>query len=233
MLKRSLPSPALVIACLALFVALGGTGYAATQLSQGEGQATASKKAKQGPRGPKGPKGAKGAKGATGATGATGANGLPGQRGVAGSAGSQGVPGERGPSDGAIVSVEGGNTEIGKSPAEPKVIASLPLTAGKWMVTGVAGLTNIASGGEERSAWCSLNVNGTQLGISQALDKAAPESRHGEATVLGAVDLAADSTVELRCWAEEEIGGVGDEVYTANKSRPSIQAIQVGTLRSE
>jgi hypothetical protein len=76
MLKR-LPSPAMVVACVALFLAMGGTGYAATQLSNGEGEAIASKKAKAkrgprgkpGPAGPAGPVGPAGPKGATGATG--------------------------------------------------------------------------------------------------------------------------------------------------------------------
>jgi Collagen triple helix repeat (20 copies) len=229
MLKRSLPSPALVIACLALFVALGGTGYAATQLSQGEGQATASKKTKQGPRGPKGPKGPKGAKGAKGAPGTTG---LPGQRGAAGATGAQGAPGERGPSDGAIASVPAGVTEIGKAPDKPKVIVTLSLGPGKWMVTGQASLTDVSE--SERSAWCSLNANGTQLGIAQAIDALTPPTvRNGDATVLGAVDLPAGGIVELRCWAEQENGGNGDLVFLSDESRPTIQAIQVGTLTEE
>lgn len=226
MLKRSLPSPALVIACLALFVALGGTGYAATQLSQGQSQATASKKAKQGPRGPRGPKGAKGAKGAPGTTG------LPGQKGAAGSAGATGATGERGPSDGAIASVPAGVTEIGKKPDEQKVIVTLQLGPGKWMVTGQASLTDVSE--SERSAWCSLNSNGVQLGIAQAIDALTPATvRNGEATVLGAVDLPAGGAVELRCWAEQENGGNGDLVFLSDESRPTIQAIQVGTLAVE
>jgi Collagen triple helix repeat (20 copies) len=84
MIKRSLPTPAMVVACLALFVAMGGTGYAATQLSSGKDQATASKKkAKRGPRGKQGPAGAKGANGANGANGASGAPGAPGAAGSA------------------------------------------------------------------------------------------------------------------------------------------------------
>jgi hypothetical protein len=43
-LKR--PSPALVIACVALFASLGGTGYAATQLHSGAIDAKAKSKAK-------------------------------------------------------------------------------------------------------------------------------------------------------------------------------------------
>jgi hypothetical protein len=86
MFKLSMPSPAMVIACVALFVAMGGTGYAATQLANGEGHAVASKKHKgkrgkrgprglQGPTGPTGPQGTPGPQGAKGATGATGAAG--------------------------------------------------------------------------------------------------------------------------------------------------------------
>jgi hypothetical protein len=44
MTKRLFPSPAMVVACIALFAALGGTGYAATQITAGKGgSATASK----------------------------------------------------------------------------------------------------------------------------------------------------------------------------------------------
>jgi len=224
MLKRSLPSPALVIACLALFVALGGTGYAATQLSQGEGQATASKKAKQGPRGPKGPKGPKGAKGAAGATGTTG---LPGQRGTAGAAGAQGVQGERGPSDGRIASINAPITPISNSMDAPTVLDSVALTPGKWMLTGQASLTNLS--GETISAFCSLNAGASQLGLDIAID-ATTEERTGDAVVLGAADLPSGGTVELRCWT---INNAGKEVYVGGPSRPTLQAIQVENLIEE
>jgi hypothetical protein len=73
MFKR-LPSPAMVVACVALFVAMGGTGYAATQLATGQDQATASRgkrkaKGKRGKRGPAGPAGATGPAGPAGAPG--------------------------------------------------------------------------------------------------------------------------------------------------------------------
>ena len=79
MFKRSIPSPAFVIACVALFVAMGGTGYAATQFAAGQEGATASKaKAKRGPRGKAGPAGPAGAKGATGSQGPKGDTGPAG-----------------------------------------------------------------------------------------------------------------------------------------------------------
>ena len=89
------PSPAMVVACVALVVALGGTGYAAFRLPSGSvgtkqlrnGAVTRAKIAPatlktlasgggtgagQGPAGPQGSKGATGPKGATGAKGDTG-----------------------------------------------------------------------------------------------------------------------------------------------------------------
>jgi hypothetical protein len=67
------PSPALGVALLALFVALGGTGYAASQIQRpGIPTARVAKAPNQGPRGFRGPRGFKGATGATGQPGATG-----------------------------------------------------------------------------------------------------------------------------------------------------------------
>ena len=94
-LMRKGPSPALVIACLALAVALGGTGYAAVSLPRNsvgtvqlKNDAVVSSKVRNGsllktdfragqiPTGPQGPQGPGGATGATGATGAAGAAGV-------------------------------------------------------------------------------------------------------------------------------------------------------------
>ena len=111
MSRRSLPSPALVIACLALFVALGGTGYAATHLAAthpaanlaASGRQATPHAAPRGPQGLRGPQGATGAPGAKGDAGAAGAAGgagppgPPGPAGPAGPAGPQGIPGPAGP----------------------------------------------------------------------------------------------------------------------------------------
>jgi hypothetical protein len=76
------PSPAFAVGMAALFVALGGTGYAATS-SGGDHSATAAAKTKvvRGPRGPRGPRGIQGPRGAQGVTGARGATGTPGAPG--------------------------------------------------------------------------------------------------------------------------------------------------------
>jgi hypothetical protein len=122
-----MPSPALVVASLALFVALGGTGYAvsalprdsvtSTQVKNGSleavdlsasarGELTTRAKSVIGSKGPKGPKGPKGS------TGATGPQGPAGTQGQAGLRGETGAMGNRGPS-GLYVVVDSTDTVIG------------------------------------------------------------------------------------------------------------------------
>jgi len=115
------PSPATIISLVALFVALGGTGYAAVALaprnSVGSAQVingsllkkdlskktVAALKGNRGLRGPAGPRGAAGPAGAAGAVGATGA------AGAAGAAGAQGATGPVGPATGAAGGALAGN----------------------------------------------------------------------------------------------------------------------------
>ena len=70
MRKFATPSPALVIAVIALFVALGGTGYAASQVGGGAHAVTAQKtRVARGPRGPRGFRGLQGPRGRQGPRG--------------------------------------------------------------------------------------------------------------------------------------------------------------------
>ena len=86
MRKLATPSPALVISMVALFVALGGTGYAASQAGGGDHAAAAKKtNVKHGKRGPRGLRGLTGPRGAPGTQGPQGATGAQGARGAAGS----------------------------------------------------------------------------------------------------------------------------------------------------
>ena len=86
MRKFATPSPALVISMVALFVALGGTGYAASQAGGGDHAAKAKKiNVKHGKRGPRGLRGLTGPRGAQGAQGPRGATGAQGARGADGS----------------------------------------------------------------------------------------------------------------------------------------------------
>jgi hypothetical protein len=111
-LKLRRPSPAMVVACLALFVASTGTGIAAKhylitstkqikpsvlkQLRGAKGPAGQSVTGLTGPQGSKGDTGATGAAGATGAQGAQGPKGDTGATGAAGATGAQGAQGPKG-----------------------------------------------------------------------------------------------------------------------------------------
>ena len=91
-----LPSPAIVVAIIALFVSLGGTGYAASQLSGSPtavaGKAKKKKKpvkilrGKTGPTGPSGPTGVTGAQGKDGVQAKEGPQGKEGPKGESGTA---------------------------------------------------------------------------------------------------------------------------------------------------
>jgi hypothetical protein len=80
----------LVIALIALFVAMGGTGYAASQSGDGSNSATAAakkkkkKKKKAVTRGPRGLRGLQGIPGIAGPAGPAGATGATGPQGPAG-----------------------------------------------------------------------------------------------------------------------------------------------------
>jgi Collagen triple helix repeat (20 copies) len=112
-----LPSPAMIVACVALFAALGGTGYAAGNLAH---KATASSaKPKRGPRGKRGPAGAAGPQGAPGPKGATGEKGAQGPKGDTGAPGKPGEPGPAGPVElryieGPTVTVAAGHIEFSR-----------------------------------------------------------------------------------------------------------------------
>jgi len=95
MLRRfKRPSPAMIVACLALSVALGGGSYAATAIpakSAATGKTQASTKSSAtGPRGPRGPRGFRGLRGLRGLTGPAGPAGPAGAAGPAGPKGDKG-----------------------------------------------------------------------------------------------------------------------------------------------
>jgi hypothetical protein len=103
------PSPSMMVALAALFIALGGTGYAAVKLpknsvgtTQIKRDAVTGDKVKDGSlfandfapgQIPKGPRGDAGTQGAPGLAGAKGEPGAPGPAGAAGPAGARGADG--------------------------------------------------------------------------------------------------------------------------------------------
>jgi hypothetical protein len=110
--RRMLPRPSTVLALVALAVALGGTGYAATLLPAGsvgtaqlKNGAVISSKVKDGslraadfapgelPAGAQGPQGPAGSAGPQGSAGPAGPQGPKGDSGASGSQGPQGPPG--------------------------------------------------------------------------------------------------------------------------------------------
>jgi Collagen triple helix repeat (20 copies) len=100
---RRLPSPAMVVAVIALIAAVAGTADAAGVVANGGGNAKANAASKskthvvRGPRGPRGFRGPTGPAGPVGATGKTGAAGPTGPAGPKGDTGPQGLKGDTGP----------------------------------------------------------------------------------------------------------------------------------------
>ena len=130
------PSPALVVSLIALAVALGGTGYAVTQLpknsvgtKQIKNGAVTGAKVKAGSltasafkpgQLPAGPQGAAGATGAQGPAGPQGATGPQGTQGAAGPQGAQGVIASAAVTQKTEQGVTlSGTTIVSTSPGEP------------------------------------------------------------------------------------------------------------------
>lgn len=206
MIKRSIPSPAMVVACIALFVGMSGTGYAATQLASGSGPATASKKAKKGARGKQGRQGKQGPVGPAGPTGPRGPQGNEGQRGP--SAGYQAFRDVLGP----------------LSTSEAATVGSLAVPAGSYLATAKLWVVN--EGTERRRAFCRLNNDETGDGdeTEVTVDPEA-DTWFGRATVVlqAASTLPSPGTWTVKC------GSTGGSVSGYNLK---IQAIQVGSLTS-
>lgn len=167
MFKLKLPSPAMAIACLALFVALGGTGYAATHLASKKGRAAAhSSKSGRGPRGKRGPAGPEGPAGPAGAQGERGQAGAQGARGPQGP---QGVPGGEVTATTALnqanhavavklqralpPAVEVATTGGGKKTVEARCPAGSTITGGGFAVPSSGNDLKIRESAPEGNAW--------------------------------------------------------------------------------
>jgi hypothetical protein len=140
-----------VIGVLALFVALGGTGYAASGgFSQGgalracvneEGRL---KLVESGKRCHKGQKSVSWSQ-----TGPKGANGAPGANGAAGAAGATGAQGPQGPSQAFEASHEGPNTLTKSNKFELKTLATLGVPAGSYVASATATVSGSTTLEEE------------------------------------------------------------------------------------
>jgi hypothetical protein len=145
-----------LVASLALFVALGGTGYAATQLAPNSvgtaqlkrGAVTAAKISARTRRALKGKRGLQGPAGLTGATGAigpAGAIGPTGPIGRTGTRGQQGDPGADGAASAAITYMIGPQT-IDASGFDNTVVQAPVTTEGKYLAIARVNVTPSGTG---------------------------------------------------------------------------------------
>lgn len=199
-----------VVASLALFLALGGAAFAATQLprnSVGTGQlkpeaVTAGKIAKrtrnqlrgaQGPQGPQGKTGKTGPKGATGARGATGATGATGAKGANGTDGT-----------GPAFEVFGTNKAV------PGPIVAQTLAAGAYVLSADASLTN--GGGVAAEVACTLAGSGEMKATIDA-------GQSATLSVSVVRTFGAATAVELNC-----AGPVGVTATNANMVATQVKS---------
>ena len=235
------PSPALVIACIALFVAMGGTGYAALKLpknSVGSKQikpgAVSSSKVKNGSLLPADfkagtlPAGAQGPKGDPGS---------PGTKGDTGDKGNNGDTGPRGPSDAYSATI---NSSSGGSAQQ-----SLALPAGDYLAFGSILVSNQEQGPggsvppppAAGTAQCSLSTEqepeatafavATVPGDGFTHDEAAFSVIGGNATlnVNGAFHLTQPGTLVLDCRDATD-----SDRHPMLYQNQSLQATRVATL---
>jgi hypothetical protein len=144
------PSPAMVVAIVALLFATGGSAVAAkryliTSKSQVSPKVLKQLKGAKGAKGVTGPAGPQGAQGAAGAAGATGPRGATG---ATGAAGATGETGPRGPSDGYVGYKDAAVSIDSTSAGSPTLMATLTnLPAGSYTISATAALYGLSTAG--------------------------------------------------------------------------------------
>jgi Collagen triple helix repeat (20 copies) len=167
-LLKQRPSPATIIACIALAVALGGTSYAAAgkllprnsvgtrQVINGSLQTVdLSRKARaalKGARGPQGPQGVPGERGPTGAQGAQGAQGIQGVQGI------QGAPG--------LANLELADLDSASNSITPKTL--FPTCPGTKRVISVSANVSTTAGAVGFVALTKAYILGNNAAVVQA-----------------------------------------------------------------
>jgi len=155
MLKRFIPSPAMLIALIALLAGLGGTAVAASLITGAQVKNSSltgtdvkdksltkrdfrgSVRGPAGPQGAQGPQGPQGPQGDRGAQGATGPQGTQGTQGTQGVQGAPGAPG----SAKAWVQVSGAGTIVAPKRFNITSVTKEFGTQGIYCVTAGGGLT--------------------------------------------------------------------------------------------
>ena len=231
------PSPAMIIAVIALIAAMSGSAVAdgvhavAAKLKKG---AVTSREIKDGSvrladinkkdrATLKGATGAAGAVGATGATGATGAAGAKGDTGDVGATGSQGPKGDIGPSN---VFEATRNSDGGFTDGSQHTLITLPnLPAGDYLLTARAGLSNTSPPTSGSVIDCDLLVGGASVTDATGLisENGGTVQMHLDA----AKTITAGTGVALRCSVSDIAGSTN---WSAGDM--TIEALKVGSATS-
>ena len=204
--KLSRPSPALIVAAIALFVAIGGGAWAATGSTKSARYARATNPkasiASRGPRGRRGPRGFRGPRGSTGLRGSTGGQG------------------PAGPSDGFVINVP---QQQGLTAGSDTRIAQLSLNVGgSYIVTAVTELAGNASASLNLAS-CTLLQNANPVAVGSADLPPGVAAFDDEMTLTAAVGTSNGTNVSLTCNPD----GLGFARHVV------ITAVRVGTLHTE
>ncbi|HWH93031.1 MAG TPA: hypothetical protein VNT03_04145 [Baekduia sp.] len=225
------PSPAIVVAVLALVVAMSGSavadGVTAVAAKLGKGTVT-SREIKDGAVrladiNKKDRVKLKGAAGAKGDTGAAGPQGAKGDIGATGATGATGAQGPIGPSS---VFEATRNSDGGFADASTHTIITLPnLPAGDYLLTARAGMYNSSPPASGSVIDCDLLVGGVSVTDGTGL---IPSQGGTEQIVLNAAHpVAAGGDVALRCKVSDIAGS-----QTWNAGDMTIEALKVGSATS-
>lgn len=210
-------SPAIVIATLALFVALGGTAVAAGTLITGtqiknssitgvdvKNKSLTSRDFRGSVRGPRG------LTGPAGPAGPQGLAGPQGPQGLQGPVGPKGDKGDAGPSSGFSFNI--GNV-LAWSGAD-QGLATLALPAGRYVLNGHASLDNDDPG--PQSAVCRIALGGTTVGASSHVQLGANGNLDRQVIAITAGGtLGAPGVAQLICNASTSAGNFGGRGFTA------------------
>ena len=219
------------VGVLALFIALGGTSYAAAQLparsvgpKQLKANAVTSAKVRNSTLTPQdfapGVLSA-GARGPAGAAGPQGPAGPRGAAGARGAAGPRGATGARGPSDAYIAFF--GDADVAATAASPVVLAELELPAGAYLAYSNSAVHNLGTG--ERTFDCWLGEDTDPDAAADTARSTLPEQGRQTLALTGAFSLPQASTVLLVCTQGGSTDGAGSRF-----SDIDIGAVQVGAL---
>jgi hypothetical protein len=210
------PTPSIIIAGAALFIALGGSAVAAGLIHAGDiapgavtssairdgavkpnDLSTATEDLLQGAPGERGRTGPAGAAGSNGANGPNGANGIDGKNGTNGADGSNGTNGTDGTDgiDGTIAPLSATKAQTLLPTASPLLaVVELAVPAGKYVVLAKTQLSHTGAGD---TVECVLKAGGTT--IDQVAMKTMPALAAMPASMQGVTTVASPSQLSIQC----------------------------------